>query len=165
MRALDIFVFNAAAEATAAMEGEEGGVFTASFVKNMTVPDITLEELSQRIRTEMTGEDEDEASSFANDSESNRIVQVSPAESTLRNEYLRWCFYEGSTMCCGAMPVRVESCLSGCVYGCYCEQQEQSGYKKELTEPLLGGGRKETEMTHQLHGTMEDPNYQSKSVD
>lgn len=53
--ALNVFIFNGAADSTSAMEDPiSGGAFTNAFIKHMFCEDQTLEVLSQKVRSELT---------------------------------------------------------------------------------------------------------------
>lgn len=118
--ALNTYIFHGAASSTKAKEVQstEGaetqaaGAFTTAFITNMAEENRTLDELSEMIRSEMTGihgiddADPDEQSSMRR-----RSVQISPTENFLQHEFRGWCFYESEPMCMGTVTSDVENCL------------------------------------------------------
>lgn len=116
--ALNVYIFHGAASSTEAKEGgsvlsASGGVFTAAFVKHMTEPNLTLDELSQKIRSHMTKEELDPtaASRVAGGPKMNQTLQISPTENFLQHELRGWCFFSSQPMCCGYFPPYLEDSL------------------------------------------------------
>lgn len=79
LAALDVYIFHGAAEATHAMESSSGGDFTTSFLKHMAERSLTLDGLSQKIRSDMKTAEElrrNEAANCSNEPASRPDLRV-----------------------------------------------------------------------------------------
>lgn len=137
--ALNTYIFHGAARATKAKEasvsgGSSSGAFTSSFIKYMQQENTTLDELSEKIRSDMTRQYVQAKQSKEVSSESRAAkegegpkarsdsMQIAPTENYLEHELRGWCFFESDRMCFGYVTPEIENamrclihmdCLSG----------------------------------------------------
>lgn len=118
---MNTYIYHGAASSTEAKEVGGGiqsaGAFTTAFMRHMKTEHITLDELSELIRTDMTADTEEDYSTTSKlqragterSQRSQRSVQISPTENFLEHGYRGWCFFESTPMCFGLVSTDCEN--------------------------------------------------------
>lgn len=94
----------------------------------MKVRNLTLDELSQMVRSAMTEKEAED---------SMHGLQISPTENYLQHEYRGWCFVESAPMCCGYFPRYMEDYLREMTELKCCSSKAK--LRTKLEESYIGG--------------------------
>lgn len=148
-RALNVYIFHGAATATKAKEynvgGRSAGAFTTAFLRHIHTPNLSLDDLSEFIRSDMLrmtkdSREDDEgaipkvpreaATERSTEPQLSRArsvsVQISPTENYLQHEFRGWCFKSSEPMCCGLVTPEVENNMRWLIRSGTCSTHTES---------------------------------------